>query len=331
MTQKHENGNSISQVPALHFSPAFSSENPAEAYFLPGTSRHGLISSVHDGREEYCIDLYVPSGDAPAGGWPVIIALDAGGCFATCVEALGRLARRSDATGVCQAIVAGISSPVEGGDGGYDSARRHRDFTSARSDMPSATDANATDTNSAPVSPAPPSASSAERVRPSGGAEAFLDFIEQDVLAFISAHYPVDARWRTVFGHSLGGYFTLWAMTQRPDLFNCYAAISPSLWWDWDALVSGLNAAPLVGQRVMIAVGEWEEALPPWQVGLPGSAEILARRKKRRMVGRARDMAELVSARLGPDHVQFYEMPQEDHASIVSGAVPRMLRIASLR
>lgn len=320
--------NMTSSAPQEQGPPAL--EGRTEPYFtMTGVSRHYLTSLAHqdagESGDEYCVDIYVPSGTAPAEGWPVILLLDATGCFSTCVEAMGRMARRGDATGVRQAIIAGISTPATAGNGGYDVARRQRDFTSPRPQEPmvAGKEGHA-------ILPSRASGGQSGRDMPSGGAARFLDFIGRDVLPFIESLHPANPHNRTLLGHSLAGYFTLWALLSQPGLFRSYAAISPSLWWDWAGLTAALEDAPLSDQQVMIAVGEWEEALPPWHHGRPGSEDILSRRKQRRMIANAREIADRLARRLGHDQVRFHEMPEEDHASILSGAVVRMLRMASL-
>ena len=66
----------------------------------------------------------------------------------------------------------------------------------------------------------------------SGGAPAFLDFLEHELIPF------VDHTWRTIpadralLGHSYGGLFAIYALEQRPALFPRIVAASPSLEWD---------------------------------------------------------------------------------------------------
>jgi predicted alpha/beta superfamily hydrolase len=71
----------------------------------------------------------------------------------------------------------------------------------------------------------------AESVETSGGSAGFLDFIEKELMPFIENNYPV-ANNKTFVGHSLGGLMVIDALLHRPDLFNNYIAIDPSLWWD---------------------------------------------------------------------------------------------------
>ncbi len=65
----------------------------------------------------------------------------------------------------------------------------------------------------------------------SGGADKFLKFIETEVIPMIEARYRTQP-YRIFAGHSFGGLFAINAMLTRPDLFNAYIAVSPSLQWD---------------------------------------------------------------------------------------------------
>ncbi len=65
----------------------------------------------------------------------------------------------------------------------------------------------------------------------SGGADKFLKFIETELIPQIESKYRVQP-FRALAGHSLGGLFAVHAMTARPELFNAYIAVSPSLQWD---------------------------------------------------------------------------------------------------
>lgn len=65
----------------------------------------------------------------------------------------------------------------------------------------------------------------------SGGADKFLDFIQTELMPEIEKRYRV-APYQVFAGHSLGGLFAIYALISRPDMFNAYIAVSPSLWWD---------------------------------------------------------------------------------------------------
>jgi predicted alpha/beta superfamily hydrolase len=66
----------------------------------------------------------------------------------------------------------------------------------------------------------------------SGDAGKFLAFIEESVIPLVDSTYRTQPDERALSGVSLGGLFTLWAMYQRPELFNRYIALSPAVLWD---------------------------------------------------------------------------------------------------
>jgi len=69
-----------------------------------------------------------------------------------------------------------------------------------------------------------------------GGGPEFLRFFEEELIPFVELD-PRVATHRTVVGHSLTALFGLFALAERPGLFQNVVAISPSLWWG-DATVS---------------------------------------------------------------------------------------------
>jgi uncharacterized protein len=65
----------------------------------------------------------------------------------------------------------------------------------------------------------------------SGGADKFLKFIETELIPKIESSYRVQP-YRIFAGHSFGGLFALHAFLTKPELFNAYIAVSPSMAWD---------------------------------------------------------------------------------------------------
>ena len=63
------------------------------------------------------------------------------------------------------------------------------------------------------------------------GAEDFLRFINEEVKPFINSHYKVDSNNETLFGHSLGGLFSLYTLFTKPESFDRYLISSPSILW----------------------------------------------------------------------------------------------------
>lgn len=70
----------------------------------------------------------------------------------------------------------------------------------------------------------------------SGGAEDFLEFLEHQLIPFVDRNFRTDPTDRALFGHSHGGLFALYALQQRPKLFQRIVASSPTVGWDKRAL-----------------------------------------------------------------------------------------------
>ncbi len=62
-----------------------------------------------------------------------------------------------------------------------------------------------------------------------GGAPRFLSFICDELIPFIESEYPVSKEDRTLGGYSYGGLFTLFALFERPAVFQRYFAGSPTI------------------------------------------------------------------------------------------------------
>jgi len=80
-----------------------------------------------------------------------------------------------------------------------------------------------------------------------GGANTYLQHIEQEVLPFIDAHYRTQP-YRMLIGHSLGGLLVVHAMVTKPNLFQAYIDIDGSHWFNnganGDSLISFLSQHP---------------------------------------------------------------------------------------
>lgn len=104
----------------------------------------------------------------------------------------------------------------------------------------------------------PPTADTTRVPGPVGGADRFLRFVSDELVPEIertnrTLHY------RVLVGHSLGGLFAMHAFENRPDLFQAYIVISPSLWWSDQALVratpSFLSTHPDLRASLYITTG----------------------------------------------------------------------------
>ena len=94
----------------------------------------------------------------------------------------------------------------------------------------------------------------------SGGAAAFLQFIEQELTPLTSNNYRVSGH-RTLIGQSLGGLFATYALFEKPDLFSQYIIVSPSLWWDEERLLARKPTAPLSNKYIAVAGGKEGEVM----------------------------------------------------------------------
>ena len=64
----------------------------------------------------------------------------------------------------------------------------------------------------------------------SGGADKFLDFIEQELFPYVNRKYRTNG-FDIISGHSLSGLLAIYSLQTRPSLFQAHFAFSPSLWW----------------------------------------------------------------------------------------------------
>lgn len=63
------------------------------------------------------------------------------------------------------------------------------------------------------------------------GAANFLTIMRSEIKPYIDAYFPTDPKDSGIGGHSLGGFFALYAMLHAPDTFQHIFASSPSLVW----------------------------------------------------------------------------------------------------
>lgn len=68
-----------------------------------------------------------------------------------------------------------------------------------------------------------------DRIKP-GGADTFRGYLERDVIPWATGRYRTDRKILTAA--SLGGLFVLDTFLERPEMFDDYIALTPSLWWD---------------------------------------------------------------------------------------------------
>ena len=93
----------------------------------------------------------------------------------------------------------------------------------------------------------------------SGGADKFLDFIQNELIPTVEKNYRTQP-YRVFAGHSLGGMLVLHTLFTRPSLFNSWIAISPALNWDNDIVnrraAEWLRETRTVNGVLVVTIGE---------------------------------------------------------------------------
>lgn len=69
-----------------------------------------------------------------------------------------------------------------------------------------------------------------------GGADTFLRFFNEELIPTVDARYRTQP-FRVLMGHSFGGLFAMHTLVNKPESFNAYVAISPSIHWNSAELV----------------------------------------------------------------------------------------------
>jgi len=75
-------------------------------------------------------------------------------------------------------------------------------------------------------------------VDPTGGAPQFSDFIEFELFPLIDRKYRTKKEDRAIYGHSYGGLYGSYVLLDKPNLFNRYLLLGPSLWYKDKLLVN---------------------------------------------------------------------------------------------
>jgi predicted alpha/beta superfamily hydrolase len=93
-----------------------------------------------------------------------------------------------------------------------------------------------------------------------GHSEKFINFLEKEVKPLIEGNYKTTDKY--LFGQSLGGLMATEILLKRPEMFDNYFIISPSLWWDDESLLKQakelLSKSPDTKKFVYISVGKGE-------------------------------------------------------------------------
>ncbi|WP_238456050.1 alpha/beta hydrolase [Lederbergia galactosidilytica] len=235
----------------------------------------------------YDIKVAIPSTPPPEDGYPIVYVLDGNAYFSFARDVVRLQSRRTAKTFVEIALIVGIGHL---GDDEAVSKRRFYEFTAPAASY---------------IYP--------ERLKKfgkkeHGGAEKLLKFIQLELKPEIEKRFSVNQKKQTLFGHSLSGLFTLWALFTQPKSFQSYLAISPSVWWNNHEIFDYANnflkhIEQRNGLNLFIAVGEHEAFMVD-------------------------DAQRLFSQLEGHLEANFYIALGENHASVVPTVISRAFRFA---
>ncbi|WP_369993881.1 alpha/beta hydrolase [Winogradskyella sp.] len=94
----------------------------------------------------------------------------------------------------------------------------------------------------------------------SGKSHDFINFIEKDLQPLIQSKYRTEDT-KTIIGQSLGGLLASEILFKKPELFDNYIIVSPSLWWDDQSLLKIEPKAYNSEKQVYVAVGKEGEIM----------------------------------------------------------------------
>lgn len=93
-----------------------------------------------------------------------------------------------------------------------------------------------------------------------GGSEKFIDFIQNELFQLVEFEYQVTEK-KTIIGQSLGGLLATEILFKKPQLFDNYIIVSPSLWWDDESLLTKNLDPKLAPKSIYVAVGKEGEVM----------------------------------------------------------------------
>lgn len=239
--------------------------------------------------QTFQIDVGFPVGYAESDlSYPVVYLLDGNLMFPAAYSNLSGLQFGGEIPGV---VLVGI---------GYQVENAMEVFSLRTRDLVPTNDVEWTQANR--NLPAP--AGLPENISP-GGAQEFLDFINQELKPVINERYRIDDTDQTLAGYSFGGLFSLFTLFNHSDSFNRYVIGSPSIWWhdevsfDFEEEYSKTHSD--MNKSVFISSGGLEEP--------PGSESF-------GMVSNAQEMNRRLNARAYPNlKLNYLEFDGETHMS----------------
>ena len=271
---------------AASAAPRLGAGTPGAPVVLPGARQYDFVSQLN-GRP-YRLMIWAPADAGPNKAYPVVYLLDGNEYFA---------AAATDSWHYENAIIVGLSYITDS----VNEGRERRTFELT------------------------PTADPIGAKSPSGGGDAFVRVLLEEIKPFVETRYRVEPGRRGLFGVSLGGLTVLNVLFHHPEAFDAYIAGSPAIWWKDRDVLKGEQAfsdrvrAGELKLKVLItsAGNEQYRGQDP---------ALLAQAAKNRMIDNAAELAERLRG-LRPQAVPvvFTIFPDESHGSGSYAALRRGL------
>lgn len=196
-----------------------------------------ISSKFHE--QDYLIQVYKPKAESPKDGYEVVYILDGNATFPYASLKAQGMDKNSRANKTPPLIVAiGYTSKEL-----FDVKARSFDYTPPyNGELKS-----------------PENRGSSQFTQ--GGADKFYSFIQKQLKLVIEENYPINTKKQTLFGHSYGGLFTLYAFLNHNEDFQNFIVASPSIWWNDFFILNQLKNKNLEVKnptRLYLSVGEIE-------------------------------------------------------------------------
>lgn len=162
----------------------------------------------------------------------------------------------------------------------------------------------------------------------SGGCDAFLRVIEEEIKPFIAGRYAVDPARYMLYGKSIGGLAVLRALFTLPERYSTYLIVSPSIWQGDKAVLAGEAAfsekarTGALNLRILFSVGgdeDYKGTEPAIKADFEANGTVSNSRSLANRLGK-----------LAPDKVlvRFATFPDENHNTVSNASIARAITFA---
>jgi predicted alpha/beta superfamily hydrolase len=176
-------------------------------------------------KEERTLNIYLPQNFNKTKSYPVIYLLD-GSMNEDFIHVTGLIQFFNQMYSMPETIVVGITNIDRKRDFTF-----HTDLKDLQKDYPS-----------------------------TGHSDKFMSFLEKELKPYIESQFKTTDTY--LFGQSLGGLLATEILLKKPEMFDNYFIISPSLWWDDESLLKQasqvVSKIPDTKKFIYISVGKGE-------------------------------------------------------------------------